>query len=647
MKTLETVQKPVFSFPVVFYRIFKFLASLKLAIFILAALMSVLAAGTIVESLHGTEAARLLVYDSPWFSLILFVLGVNVAAAALDRLPWKKKHTGFVITHIGIIMILAGSFMTRSTMIDGQMAIAESETEYRITLPEPQLFVISDAGTRPWIFSLGKHPFAWNGRLPLEKAVNARRAPFPLFLLSDYPKARMRESVETSPDGPPALQLKLKSSFVQQTQWLLKDDPALGNVQMGPAKFRFTGEHLKETAASGVPEADYLEFQFEKNSFNFPIPLTPPHKGVASLTLSQRERGKPSSELPSQRERENSVLNALSPQGRGEGEGLSLEFPIENTPYRVKILRLLKKAIVIGKELKEDDAEKASENPAAELAVYGENGFVEKHTVFAKFPDFPTVHGLKPSQIGVKVFYRTGESAGSRGQSHELRFVEDKDGLVYQIQKGMEVKTGKAVIGEETPLGWMDMKFKIETYYPHAQVNRRFSAQPETSQSEEDQPAVQIEAGSGNEKKQFWLRQGDQQEISLNGGETYRVIYGQKRMPAGFKLTLKDFRVQNYPGTDRPASFESDVTLKDDMTGFVKDATISMNKPLIHNGFYIYQSGYSLPEGGSGAGEVSIFSVGRDPGVPVKYGGAIVMVLGTLTMFYTRRFSSTAGKMVG
>ncbi len=603
------MEKPKVFFPELFVGIFKFLASLKLALFVLVALMSVLAAGTIVESLHGTDAARLLVYDSPWFGLILFLLGVNVAAAALDRLPWKKKHTGFVITHIGIILILAGSFMTRSMMIDGQMAITEGETEYRITLPAPQLFIISETRTRPWIFSLGKHAFAWDGRILLEKAVNARRAPFPLFLLSDYPKARMSENIQPSPDGPPAIQLKLNSSFVQQTQWLIKDDPALGTVQMGPAKFRFTGERLKEAAAVAIPEAGYLEFQFEKNNFNFPL--------RADLKTP-------------------------------------VEFPIENTPYRVKILRLLKNAVVIGKELKEENAETLAQNPAAELAVYGENGFVEKHTVFAKFPDFPTVHGLKPSQIGLKVFYRPAGSAGSRGQSHELRFVQDKEGLIYQIQKGLEVKSGKTVMYEEVPLGWMDMKFKIETYYPHAKINRLFSPQPETSQSEEDQPAIQIEAGTGNEKKQIWLRQGDQQEL-LIAGEKYRIIYGQKRMPAGFKLTLKDFRVQNYPGTDRPASFESDVTLQDDMTGLAQNATISMNKPLIHNGFYIYQAGYSLPANREGAemghsqqgGEVSIFSVGRDPGIPVKYAGAIVMVIGTLTMFYTRRFSSTAGKMVG
>ena len=101
---------------------------------------------------------------------------------------------------------------------------------------------------------------------------------------------------------------------------------------------------------------------------------------------------------------------------------------------------------------------------------------------------------------------------------------------------------------------------------------------------------------------------------------------------------LRDFRLEQYPGTSRPASFESDVTLKDDGRGLVRNQTVSMNKPLIYRGFRIYQSGYSQPQGEP---EISIFSVGKDPGVPVKYAGTIVMVTGIIMMFYFRRFSST------
>ena len=99
--------------------------------------------------------------------------------------------------------------------------------------------------------------------------------------------------------------------------------------------------------------------------------------------------------------------------------------------------------------------------------------------------------------------------------------------------------------------------------------------------------------------------------------------------------------MENYPGTDRPASFESDVTLKDDMRGVVKDVKVSMNEPLDYRGYKIYQSGYNLVEGQP---DISVFAVGKDPGVPVKYLGVIVMIIGIMIMFYTRRFSVRGGK---
>ena len=87
----------LFSGADVMRRVFKFFASLQLAVGTLIALMIVLAAGTIIESRYSADAARILVYGSPWFGLLLIVLVLNLACSAADRLPWKKKHIGFEI----------------------------------------------------------------------------------------------------------------------------------------------------------------------------------------------------------------------------------------------------------------------------------------------------------------------------------------------------------------------------------------------------------------------------------------------------------------------------------------------------------------------------------------------------------------------
>ncbi len=565
--------------------------------------MVVFAAGTFVESAFGTETAILLIYQSPWFSLILFLLGVNVTAAALDRLPWEKKHTGFVITHVGIVLILAGSFISQAFMIEGQMAIQEGQTEHRITLNQPVISLYSETENKEWVLPFKKFPFAWKGKKELKAGPAAKNFPFQFSLLNYYPKARIEEDLIQAASGPAALKVTLNNSFVNQSEWLVEEDPQKSQIQMGPAKIKFARERLKETQGKSAG-AGYLEFQFPEKTI--PITLDPAMK------------------LPAQ-------------------------FALEGTGYQVTLLRLLKNAVVFNNQLT-DEGEKEPEqnkvdiaswkNPAVELLLEGK-GVKEKHTVFAKFPDFPTQHGMKPSQTGARILYRL-PGGGSRGQSHELRFISEKEGLLYQIQTGLEIKTGNVVLGEQVPTGWMDLVFRVDAFYPHAGWNRNVLPEPNTTKKDDAVSTLQLELFQPSEKKEIWLRQGSPEKMEFQG-KNYMILYGEKRIPLAFRLGLEDFRIEQYPGTQNPASFESDVMLRDDLRGIQRQVTISMNKPLIHQGFRIYQSGYSQAEGEP---DVSIFTVGKDPGVPVKYLGAIVMVVGMIIMFWMRRFSTSGERAV-
>lgn len=572
-----------------FGKLLRFFASVRLAIIVLVSLMAILAAGTILESLHGTDTARILVYNTTWFSFVLLMLGVNVTAAALSRYPWKVRHVGFVITHVGIILVLIGSFMTQKLMIDGQMAIDEGSTEHRITLPEPVLYIFSEKEQRTSYVDLEKKAFPWHGRHEIHQANDGETLPFDLTLTAYYPKAKMFEKNIPAEEGPAALKVRLKNDFVDQESWLVRK-PGASETQMGPAKLTFSEMLLKEAGAP-VENVPYLEFLFEGKT----VPVF--------------------------------LKNGLK---------LPAVFELEGAPYKVEILKVFKNAVVEGKTLIENDAE--GSNPAVQMILRGKD-LEERHTVFANYPDFPTVHGMKPSAAGARVFYRL-PNAGSRGEAHEIHFVEKDGKLFCQIKEGVKVVTHEAVKGQVIPTGWMgNLTVAVEEYYPHSDVETRFEAQPNTSESEQAISSIQLEVKAGEQTQVLHLAQNSRRELEISG-TVFHFMYGEKSMPAGFKLTLRDFVVTQYPGTDDPATFASDVTLKDDSRGLVKEANISMNKPLVHRGFHIYQSGYSQPEGQP---EISIFSVGKDPGVPAKYLGAIVMVSGIITMFYTRRFS-TSGK---
>ena len=117
-------------------KIFKFISSVRLAVPLLITLGIVAALGTIIESRYNTELAKLLLYDSTWFLVLLSFLWINIFCATLSRYPFKKHQVGFVITHIGLLTLLGGSFVTKIYGIDGQVRIVEGETENQVNLPE-------------------------------------------------------------------------------------------------------------------------------------------------------------------------------------------------------------------------------------------------------------------------------------------------------------------------------------------------------------------------------------------------------------------------------------------------------------------------------------------------------------------------------
>ncbi len=101
--------------------IFKFLASLKLAIILLAVLGYACAMGTFYESKYSAEVAGALVYKTWWFSVWMVLLAINLFSVAAIRYPWKPHQTGFVITHAGIIIVLTGALIDRHWGLEGYL----------------------------------------------------------------------------------------------------------------------------------------------------------------------------------------------------------------------------------------------------------------------------------------------------------------------------------------------------------------------------------------------------------------------------------------------------------------------------------------------------------------------------------------------
>lgn len=97
--------------------------SLKLAMFLFVVIILASAIGTIEESRFDARVAQHKIYNAGWFTLWLVILCLNLAGAALTRWPWKKRHTGFVVTHSGIIILLIGSIIGKHMGIEGSMTL--------------------------------------------------------------------------------------------------------------------------------------------------------------------------------------------------------------------------------------------------------------------------------------------------------------------------------------------------------------------------------------------------------------------------------------------------------------------------------------------------------------------------------------------
>jgi ResB-like family len=116
-------------------RLLDALASVRLAVVLMAVLAATCSWATFYEVGHGTAAVQRLVYGSAWFTLLLTLLGVNVFVSMMKRYPWSRHHAGFVLAHVGILLLLGGSLFSTHAGLDGQLALYEGETSDRLVLP--------------------------------------------------------------------------------------------------------------------------------------------------------------------------------------------------------------------------------------------------------------------------------------------------------------------------------------------------------------------------------------------------------------------------------------------------------------------------------------------------------------------------------
>ncbi len=598
-----------------FIEVCRYFGALKLAVFLIVVLASILICSTLYESFESTELAQRFVYTTWWFDFFLTLFALNVFCAVVLRWPFERRHTGFIVTHLGLLLICLGSGINRHMGIEGQMYLTEGDALDEMTLGER---VVEVGLTGADSYRLPADEFKLKDRIG--KPFHLGDSGFYLTFLewTNGVNRKLKIADSGTPERNPAVVFEIKSEMAgfHEEQTLIYDDASNPDSRiwsLGPAKFRLL------MALSDAEEKMLLK---------------PPSQAEAKEDIPYLVVEVPDVKAP-----------VRIPVRLGKND--STDLPSINA--KIKIVNYFPNARVVGNELVNQPD--ATPNPAVQFEVTGKDGRVEKHTAFALFPEFDTLHGSTAegwSKIHAQL--EASHQAGGKAQPNAnftfIQGMDEKLRFVSETAKG-EFSSGEVNLNEWQSAGWMDFQFLVKGYYPRASARYEFEplAAVKTAKKQEAQPVVRLkldyldsETGEKEAGEPEWLSFGEPKALSV-GSKQVNAVFRYKSAPVPFSLKLVDFRRTFYPGTRSPAAYESDVVLHDHVSGVTIEKKIYMNHPLDYKGYRIFQS--SFIEVPPGEPEISVFQVAKSPGTPIIYLGAIVMIGGIVTMFYIKPFSSS------
>lgn len=107
-------------------KLYHFLGSVRFAIVLVLLTALYVIAGTFIESAYSSHLlAAKMTYQHPLFLLLFAGFFINILLSALRRRPFKKKHLPFLLTHIGLLMMITGIFVKAIYGLQGSMGLAE------------------------------------------------------------------------------------------------------------------------------------------------------------------------------------------------------------------------------------------------------------------------------------------------------------------------------------------------------------------------------------------------------------------------------------------------------------------------------------------------------------------------------------------
>ena len=618
--------------------IFEFFSSLKLAVVLLAVLIAGAIVGTLYESSFDAKVARTYVYGAPWFNAWLILLGANLTASALSRWPWKKYHSAFLITHLGIITLLIGSLIGRIFGVEGTITLFKGEPPTnRLLVDQHQLRVHDvDGIIKGYPAEFLHHPPSPERPRNLGKLASGAR----LQIVDYAPAIEGKLNPRLLKDGGvPALHFKIETAMMNQhlESWLLADDPQHGSFSMGLANIALKRGNAAGSQPSGV-NAKNEPVDLEESIFAF---SKAPDEQIGHVNKGGSTGAKVQLESPSRDGGGTKGRVRISLNGKETSfdvsENLGREVKIVNSPFSLKIDNYWADFRI--ENGKPNSISDQPNNPAVLVTIRGKG-------VPTTAPEAKNPHGTgeMPTTGGPPTMPSSSEAAANQ----LTLFVANDGALSYELVSRKNGKSsGKLDINKPLATGWADWQLVADKTLPHAEQWMDFAPQkpestaPTSAGTAELPDGVRVRMEQNGESLEQWVPAGWQVTVPTSPNETM-VAYGWKTLPLPIGLELLDFEVKRNEGNDAPAGFKSTLRVSN-ADGASATGSCWMNRPFSYpSGWLRTWTGltYKISQASWNPEnlEQSSVQILRDPGWLLKWTGSLLVVVGVFMMFYLQPY---------
>lgn len=564
----------------------KFLGSIQLAVPLLSAISIVLIGATFYEARVGSAIVQQQIYKSGWFGLLMFGLALNLGVSAISRFPWRgPRKVGFALTHLGLIVLIAGSAAVIHLGVEGMLPLRTDLGANRLLRLQGEMFeVLTPDGSRQNIdVAIGS-----SGKVRQQQVAGLK--------LLDYRDRTVAttEFVEGTADNP-ALHVQLTSQRMGQAvdEWLAASPLSAKQVSLGPAT---------------------LELVQANDAADLKRWLAPPDATRGPWGSLVLIRGGDRRELDVQQSVGQTVtLGRYS--ARLVGFWPDFRLNDRNEP---------------------ESASQNLNNPALQLQVTSARG-EERWFVFGR-DDLEPVRTLVSGEAqDVTVEYVPPAAT----EADVFRAIASPQGdWYYTVNASSGFKSGSLAVGIPVDLGWADFQLEVTDMLQHAEVRREVvEAEPNAVDTV---PALLVEGERGD---RHWMQWGVPEAFATEAGPLY-AVYSPKSLELPFAVGLEEFVVDRNEGSESVAMWTSRIRLDDAANASHEQRKVWMNHPTWYRGWKIAQASWNPGDLRQSTLQVKREPAWV---TALTWMGSLLVVTGIGVMFYgpalAKRFKSAARVM--